>query len=388
MTSRTCSTSPTLLFLTRSLNYGGCERQLVALAKGLHHRGQALTVATFYPEGALQRELLEAHVPTIAVGKRSRWHVLGFLFRLVRLVRSTRPAVLHTYLGSANVLGVLLKLVVPSMKIVWGVRASNMDLSRYGRLDRILFWVERRLSQYADVIIANSHAGLAYGASQGFPQEKIIVVPNGIDTERFSPRPDFSTTIRRNWDIPTDTAVIGLIGRLDPMKGHREFLNAAALLLRNHTRVHFVCVGDGPPVMVAELSDLAISLGIHRDVTWATSTSAIEHVYGAMDIVTSCSTYGEGFSNVIGEAMACERICVATDVGDAKRILGDTGYVVPAGDATALATAWIRALNLSDDERRIHGRAARERIVKHFALDRMITEAALVLENLQPRESR
>jgi glycosyltransferase involved in cell wall biosynthesis len=380
--------SASLLFLTRSLNYGGCERQLVALAKGLHHRGQALAVATFYPEGALRRELLEAHVPTVALEKRSRWDALGFLFRLVRLVRSIRPAVLHTYLGSANVLGVLLKLVLPSMKIVWGVRASNMDLSRYGRLDRILFWVERRLSPYADVIIANSHAGLSYGTSQGFPQEKIVVIPNGIDTERFSPRPDFSITIRQNWDIPADTAVIGLIGRLDPMKGHRVFLNAAALLLRSHTRVHFVCVGDGPPAMATELSELAIGLGIHRHVTWAKSASAVEHVYGAMDIVTSCSTYGEGFSNVIGEAMACERICVATDVGDAKRILGNSGYVVPAGDAAALATAWLQALNLSDDERRIRGRAARERIVKHFALDRMITETALVLEKLQPRESR
>jgi glycosyltransferase involved in cell wall biosynthesis len=139
--------------------------------------------------------------------------------------------------------------------------------------------------------------------------------------------------------------------------------------------------------MVTELCELATSLGIQRHVTWAKATSTIEHVYGAMDIVTSCSTYGEGFSNVIGEAMACERICVATDVGDAKRILGDTGYVVPAGDAVALATAWMQALNLSNDERSIRGRAARERIVKHFALDRMITETALVLENLEPSES-
>jgi glycosyltransferase involved in cell wall biosynthesis len=376
-----------LLFVTRSLNVGGCERQLVALAIGLHHRGQALAVATFYSGGALRHELLEADVPTVALDKRSRWDALGFLFRLVRLVRSIRPDVLHTYLGSANVLGVLLKLVVPSMKVVWGVRASNVDLSQYGWLDRALFRIELILSPYADAIIANSHAGLSYGASQGFPQEKIIVVPNGIDTERFSLHHYFSSAIRLNWDIPEDTAVIGLIGRLDPMKGHRVFLNAAALLLKTYARVHFVCVGDGPPAMVTELCELATSLGIQRHVTWAKATSTIEHVYGAMDIVTSCSTYGEGFSNVIGEAMACERICVATDVGDAKRILGDTGYVVPAGDAVALATAWMQALNLSNDERSIRGRAARERIVKHFALDRMITETALVLENLEPSES-
>lgn len=345
-------------------------------------------VATFYPEGSLRCDLQAGNVPIITLDKRSRWDALGFMIRLVRLIRQVRPDVLHTYLGTANILGILLKVLSPSMRVVWGMRASNMDLSRYGWLDRVQFRIERMLSPFADAIIANSHAGLSYGVSQGFPQEKLIVVPNGIDTERFSLRPDFRATIRQNWDIPEETAVIGLVGRLDPMKGHPVFLNAASLLLKHRARVHFVCIGDGPPAMVAELSELAISLGIQRHVTWVKSTSAIEHVYGAMDIATSCSTYGEGFSNVIGEAMACERICVATDVGDAKRILGDTGYVVPAGDAAALATAWMQALNLNDDERRIRGRAARERIVKHFALDRMITETTLVLENLAPRESR
>jgi glycosyltransferase involved in cell wall biosynthesis len=102
-------------------------------------------------------------------------------------------------------------------------------------------------------------------------------------------------------------------------------------------------------------------------------------VYNALDIITSSSAFGEGFSNTIGEGMACERVPVATDVGDAEWIIGDTGIVVPPRDDVALKNAWAHLLEQPKETRRQAGQRARSRIVSEFSAEALArrTEAAL-----------
>ena len=368
-----------LLFLTRSLDYGGAERQLVALAKGLWSREQSLAIATFYPGGAFSKDLELVGVPVISLEKRSRWGFFRFLWRLFRLVRTSQPQILHGYLGTANILTVLLKPFCPETKIVWGVRASNMDLNRYGWLDRLLYWIECRLSRLADVIIVNSHAGLEYAVNHGFPRGKMVVIHNGIDAQRFFPNQESRRRIREFLGIKDDEQVIGLVGRLDPMKGHETFLRAAAVLIGEQQGVRFICVGNGPEMYKRALIVLSEELGLGNKLIWLDTTDSPESIYNAFDIATSAS-YGEGFSNVIGEAMACGTPCVVTDVGDAKRIVGDTGYVVAPGNHAALAFAWQEALKTGVNEKSKRGQRARERIIEHFSLEQLIEETARVLE--------
>jgi len=108
-------------------------------------------------------------------------------------------------------------------------------------------------------------------------------------------------------------------------------------------------------------------------------------MYNAFDIATSASSYGEGFSNVVGEAMACEISCVVTDVGDGKRIVGETGSVVPANDPQSLASAWERMLDLEPAEAKRQGQRARERILCEFSLSRLIETTSRVLDAVLPR---
>jgi glycosyltransferase involved in cell wall biosynthesis len=122
---------------------------------------------------------------------------------------------------------------------------------------------------------------------------------------------------------------------------------------------------------------------------WAPASNDVGAVYNALDLVTSCSSFGEGFSNVIGEAMACGRPCVVTDVGDARRIVGDISHVVASGDPADLALAWQEALDAGVDEQAKQGQRARERIIQYFSLERLIEETALVLEAaIEAREQR
>ena len=368
------------LFLTRSLHYGGSERQLIALAKGFRKRGASVAVATFYPEGPLRRELESTGVSVESLEKRARWDALGFFWRLVRLVRQIQPTILHGYLATANILTVLLKPFFPSAKIVWGLRASNMELERYGYVDQIQSWVECKLSNFADLIVVNSHAGFDFAARKGFSQDKMVVIPNGIDVDRFHPDSVSRNGMRQAWGISDRDQLIGLVGRLDPMKGHDTFIKAATLLSRGRDNIRYVCVGDGPEVFKQKLLALSKEVGLGHRLIWVSASDDVGAIYNALDLVTSCSSYGEGFSNVIGEAMACGRPCVVTDVGDAKRIVGDTGYVVDPGNPPALVSAWQQALDAGAVEKTSRSQRARERVIEHFSLERLIEETARVLE--------
>ncbi len=376
-----------MLFLIRSLNYGGAERQLVVLAKALRSSHYPVAVSTFYPGGDLYNELVAADVATISLDKSSRWDVVGFILRLIRLLHRLKPQILHTYLGTANILGALVQPLFPSMKVIWGVRSSNMDLDRYGWADRVLYQIERRLAKAADLIVSNSEAGAQYAATQGFPQKKIVVVPNGIDTRRFVPNQAAGLRTRRAWSIREDVSLIGLIGRLDPMKGHLLFLESAALLGKEWPEVQFVCVGDGPEPYRKNLRETAGHLGIADRVHWIGSVGQIEQVYCACDIVTSCSI-SEGFPNVIGEAMACAVPCVATDVGDAKEIVGVSELIVSPGQPQDLCAAWTRLLRMEGSQRDNMAKAARARIVDRYSVDTLVSNTMAIFESLRGRTSR
>ena len=175
-----------LMFLLRSLNYGGAERHVVALATSLCQRGKSVAVVTLYSAGPWRKNLEAAGVPLYTLGKRWRWD-LFFFFRLIKLVQEIRPTILHGCLGTANILTVLLHPLLPHARIVWGVQASDMDLGRYGWFDRMLYRLECALSRFADLIIVNSHSGLDYAVGHGFPRKEMRVIPNGIDTDRFRP---------------------------------------------------------------------------------------------------------------------------------------------------------------------------------------------------------
>jgi glycosyltransferase involved in cell wall biosynthesis len=367
-----------ITFLTRALDYGGAETQLVALAKGLYRLGHSVEVVTFYPDGALEKDLREAGVVVQSLGKRSRWHVLGFLFRLINVIRKQKPDLMHGYLVLPNVLTILLKMISPGSRIVWGVRASNMDLDHYDWLSRVLYRIECALSCLADLIIVNSHAGLDYAVAQGFPRSNMLVIPNGIDTTRFRSDAKAGRRVREQWGLSDSIKVVGLVGRLDPMKDHPTFIRAAARLVEERNDLRFICVGDGPAGYRQELIRLCEELNVSEHFIFAGALGDMPAIYSAMDIVVS-SSYGEGFSKVIGEAMACNVPCVVTEVGDSALIVGEDGHVIPPKNPGALKIAVEKLLD-DLDSNGIRAEKIRQRIVSNFSIPKLViaTETALL----------
>ncbi len=171
--------------------------------------------------------------------------------------------------------------------------------------------------------------------------------------------------------------VIGRVGRLDPMKDYDTFLAAAAHLGRERSDVRFVIVGDGPARYRHRLEQRAEELGIAGRVQWCGAQQEMPAVFNAFHVATSSSSaFGEGFPNVLGEALACGVPCVTTDVGDSAAVLGGLGPVVPPGDPGRLASAWTESLSAARDTL---GARLRSRIEHEFSVATMVdrTERAL-----------
>jgi glycosyltransferase involved in cell wall biosynthesis len=375
-----------LLILIRRFDTGGAQRQLIALLRGLDKARFEVMVVSFYAGGDMAGELRSIPgVRSLSLDKASRWDLTRVLWRLRRLVKSFRPHVIYGYMGPSHLAALLLGRL-RGARVVWAVRASNMDPAMEGWLGRVSFWLECRLASRADLIIANSDAGRQYAIEQGFPEEKTTVVLNGIDTARFHPDAAGRARLRAVWGLGPEVTLVGVVARLNPMKDHRNFLRAAARLTKRRNDLRFVCIGDGPEPYRSELAALGRDLGLERALIWAGAHADVTAAYSALDIAVNASAYGEGFSNVIGEAMACGVPCVVTDVGDSARIVGDAGEVVLPGDPEALAAGVTRLLDRfgGGDYAQVALRQAvnRERIRVSFSTDRLISETEALLLGL------
>ena len=356
-----------LFFLIRSLNIGGTERQLVELIKGLDKNAFEITIGLFYDEGILREELVVLEgVKLLPLFKSGRWDLIRFCARLITVLRRLRPHILYSFLPDANLVGLISGRITRVKQIVWGVRASNMDVSRYDWLARTSLRLSAFLSRFPDTIIANSFAGLRFHKDIGYKTERMKVIPNGIDTKLFKPDHPSGFRLRDEWGIDEKTVSIGLVGRLDPMKDHTTFLQAVKIFNREERSVRFVCIGDGKEPYKSEIHSLCRRLGLNGSLIWAGERCDMTAVYNSMDIVTSSSSFGEGFPNVIGEAMACGVPCVVTDVGDSAIIVGETGIVVPPKDPQALADGWRSMLKRLNDKSYSIKEMARARIVSHY----------------------
>lgn len=370
------SISPRILFLIRSLEYGGAERQLVTLAVGLRSRGVDVHVAVFYSETPLDGDLRAAGIPIHELHKKGRWDFVHFTRTLAALIRHVRPDVLYTYQPAENVAGAFLRKLGMRVVLIWGVQSSFIDLHRYDRLTALTFHLERRFSRVPDLIIANSYAGKATRLEEGFPPEKTAVVWNAIDVERYRRDEEDRRRVRREWGFGDDEIVIGIVARLDPMKGHESFIAAAELLTRNDPRLRFVAVGGDRDNRLPRLQKMTAELEAQHRWVWAGNRPDMPSVYSALDILCVPSLFGEGFPNVIGEAMACGVPAVATHVGDAAEIVGELGVIVPPGDVVSLARG-LRSLV----EHRADPETLRAHVKEHFTMSRLLDETMSLIES-------
>lgn len=328
-------------------------------------------VACLVDGGSVAGLIRALGIPVTGLGMRPGVPDPRGLWRLASLLRRWRPDVLQTWLYHADLLGLVAGLLAGVPAIGWNVRCSAADaLHLSGRSG----WTVRtlaRLSRLPAVVVANSHAGIEFHRGLGYHPKRWEMIPNGFDLARFRPDAESRRAVRAELGIVDETPLIGLIARFDPLKDHVTFLRAAAMVALRIPNAHFVLAGTGVDAQNVLLSTLVADLNLAGHVHLLGERTDIARLTAALDIAT-CSSSAEGFPNVIGEAMACAVPVVATNVGDARTVIADTGVMVPPGDPELLAGAWQQLLGYAPERRAELGRRARERIALNYEI-KMIT---------------
>ena len=375
-----------IAFVIDKVNYGGAERQLVELLKGIDKTRFDISLIIFVKGGDLWGEIHQiAGVKVVCLHRKHRWDIFSVIIRLFKAIKSIRPNVIHGYMLGTNELCFILARLL-NIKVVWGIRNSNIDFLDFDWFTRLKFLIGTWMSRYVDLMIANSESGKNDHIVRGYSENNWRIIPNGINITRFYPNRPVGEEMRSEWGIKKDSVVIGIVGRIHPMKDHTTFLKAAAMFLKERGDAFFICIGTGSDSYKRKLHDLENKLNISHRTIWTGTVDNMCRVYNVLDVLSSSSAYGEGFSNAIGEAMACGVLCVVTDVGDSGTVLGDAGFVIPPRNQMALVEGWKRILNLSEKERTNLSIFARNRIKNLYSLDNMVDKTVAALLGLMDTE--
>lgn len=355
-----------LLYVVGNFVTGGAERHLLEMWRRLDRGRFEVRIACLKREGAFtpQVEVLGLPITDLGVGRRlyDFSGVRGFL-RLVALVREFRPDVIHGYLFGPNLFAALAGRLC-GVSVV-AVAKRNVDAFETPRQVA----VQRRAHALATHVTAVSEEVAASSVALGVPRERITVIANGVDVERF----DGLDREAGGLGLPERAAGVQLIGSVGCLAARKDYGTLLAALAKLHERgVAFRCAiaGDGPERELLAAQAARLELGVV--VTFLGERADVDALLPAFDVFT-LSSREEGIPNALLEAMAAARPCVVTRVGGNAEVLEDgrTGWLVPPEHPEALASALEAALTDRAEARR-RGAAARAAMIAERSIDTMV----------------
>lgn len=362
------SANPRVLIVVGQLAVGGTERHLAQILPILRGAGLDVRVFVFKHGGAIADYLESRGVPVIAHASRhTGWRgVLQVALVLVRVMRESRPDIVHFFLPAAYLVGTF---------VTWPMRVkrimSRRSLANYQARYPGVRLLERMCHRTMDVVIANSQAVARELETEGVPRRKLRVIYNGVaDRSHVFER----ANAREKLGMSHGTLVLVMIANLIPYKGHADLLEALALSRSRFPHEWIALLAGRDDGIGSDLRALAVRLGIDSHLRWLGAVDDVGPCLAASDIGVLAS-HEEGFSNAILEGMAAGLPMVVTDVGgNAEAVInGVCGLVVPPRDPVALAAA-LYALAGSHSMRARLGQAARERAAACFTVDACVAK--------------
>lgn len=362
------------------LGVGGAERALFNLLNAsmpeerAHVRVVSITSTGVYGPAI---EALGVAVEVLGLGRKpATW---GGLRKLWVMLRRDAPDVIVSWMYHANIMAWLFSRFLPaSLPVIWNIRHSLYALDDEKPLTRWVIRAHRWCRRDISAIVFNSRLSERQHTLFGIRARHTVVIPNGFDLDRWRPDAEQRVNVRRALEIPDRARVVGHVARYHPLKDQVTLLKALSIVMRNCPDSHCVLVGrqlDGEnPV----LKPYFAALPAHR-VHVLGERLDVDKLMNAFDVfcLSSCS---EAFPNVLGEAMASGVVCVATDTGDARDILGETGCIVPVGDSAALAAGLEIVLSMGDIELAQAAQAARASIVQRYGIARTVAAYRALME--------
>lgn len=362
--AQTQLTAPPLrvAFVITSLPVGGAETLLLNLIRRLDRQVFEPEVICLKEPGALGDDIAR-EVPLYANLLQSKWDS-RILTKLAHLFRQRQTEAVITVGAGDKMFWGRLAARWAGVPVVCSALHSTGWPDGVGRLNRLL-------TPITDGFIAVARPHAEYMAEhERFPSERIFVIPNGVDADRFRPNHATRQWLRSELRIPSDSLLVGIVAALRDEKNHGQFVEAAREVQRRHPQAHFVIVGDGPEREAIEAKIASLQLGAHFHLLG--SRSDTEHLLAGMDVFCLTSR-NEANPVSILEALSCGIPVVAPDVGSISEtvISNKTGLLTEPLSAASTSDALCLLLGDSDLRTQL-GRAGREHVRGSWTLDSMV----------------
>jgi glycosyltransferase involved in cell wall biosynthesis len=360
-----------IVHLITSLELGGSERALERLLCA--DRINEHRVICLHEDGFIGPQLRERGIEVDSVHlPRRRMPNPRAIGRLWRLIRKDPPDVLQAWMYHANLLSAVVGKAAGAGSVCWNIRRTGFHEDTLPISTKAVARIGAWLSHFVPrAIIYCAYSAAKWHADFGYDHSRAAVIQNGVDTEQFSPSRLLRNSLRAQLGIGVDTLVIGSVARFHPDKDHHTLLAAVERVAAVYPRLKCVFAGLGTEPN-GPLAALAERAGLANHVVLLGPSSDLPAIMNMLDLhITSSVT--EGFPNVIAEAMACGTPCVSTEVGDARLVIGETGWIVPIKSPDLLADAILDALSLRDGSGWQSRRAAvRSYCEANFAMGGMV----------------
>jgi L-malate glycosyltransferase len=357
---------PNILQIVHGFIEGGSERQMIQMASLLHHSGDfEVHVASLSTGGVLRSEIERLQIPVIDFPLTSFYDasMVQQTRRFVSYLKQHQIKIVHSHDFYSNIFG----MTGASLAGVRGRIASKRETT--GTRSVAQRTAERGAFKLAHAVVANAGAVKEHLIGLGVPNDKIVVIYNGLDLTRFHLNGDASEGLERlNLETLRGRPVVTMVANFEyRVKDHPMLLRAAQRVKTEVPEAMFVIAGEGE--LRAETEKLAGELGLTETCLFIGRCASVPDLLAASDVCV-LSSQAEGFSNSILEYMAAGRAVVATNVGGASEAIveGETGHLVNAGDDRAMAERLISLLR-DADKRRAMGINGRRRIEERFSTE-------------------
>ncbi|HEY9507128.1 MAG TPA: glycosyltransferase [Gemmatimonadales bacterium] len=368
-----------ILFLSTSMGMGGADQQLLSAAMGLRHRGHEVRIVSLTPLGEMGARARAAGLATESLEMRRGIADPRGLARLVRLVRSWHPRVLHSHMLHANLMARAVRLFAPVPAVVCTIH----NIYEGGRLRMLGYRLTNGLVD--QVTIISQAAADRFVHDHIVPATLLEVVPNGVDTERYrAVAPGTRERLRQSLGLGSEFAWLA-VGRFEAAKDYPNMLRAFVRVRAEQPGAVLLLVGRGS--LQAETEALAATLGLEGRVRFVGTREDVPEFMTVADGYVMSSAW-EGMPMVLLEAAAAGLPMVATRVGGNQEVIRDgaTGFLVPPGDDGALGAAMLRLMALPETERRAMGARGHDHVRQHYGLGRVVDHYEAVYRQVLRRK--